>query len=250
MINDKQELQLIVDFVEGDLLYGLEKHARDKYRPALESKIIQQRAQENPEHNEKKIYLTIDDIHADVMPQVFWGSEYDIAISPLKTPTRMRMRDFLADENVFHPLKAIDNEIAFNSPCSKKLASSCKQALLLHRATIRFCLDGLNMDKVRNPQCASFNSFTSTELRFVAHNWDNPLCNMQQRVVFYEKGAQVPAPWADAVSPTVWLRSFNIEEQNNNRQTNEGSRRRLLDDHENEPLDDEQPRNAAKKLCF
>lgn len=220
MKRNRSELQLITDFKEGDLLYGLEKRARTLFRDDLKTKILENREKNCPDRIGKKVYLTIDDIHNDVMKDVFFGENYNIHTSPLQTPTRLRMKEFLAPGNPFHPAIVLEKENQFSSPTSRKLESSCKQALITHQSKIRFCLDGLNMDTLRNPTHAHYYSFTSIELRFCAQNWNNPRLNLSDRVVFYYQGNRVDAPWKNAKSPKDWLNSFPNKNYGNARKIN------------------------------
>lgn len=205
--------KLIEDFEEGDLLYGLEKEARNRFRNAIEEKIKSDRLNNRPERVNKKIYITIDDIHDDVMQPVFFNDEYGIRITPLETPPRLHMREFLKPGNPLHPSLAVKNETLFDSPDSKKLAASCKLALITHKTKIRFCLDGLNMDALRNPGHRNFRGFTSQELRYCAINWDNNKLKLRDRVVFYLDGQRVEAPWAKSSSPMMWLKSYKVVQE-------------------------------------
>lgn len=194
-------LNLIEDFKANDLLFGLEKEARALYRTALESKLklITTR---------QETYLTVDDINKKLSPYLIFARHYrESPFKAMESPVRTHAANWLKNTTL-HPSMA---DLLEDSPAREnlKFLQSCKVALAAYPGKIRFCLDGLMMDSVRNPTHQAYNSYTSEELRYVAINWEQ----LANKVVFYMHGQRVDAPWGQQ-QPTTWLRDYQLDDEN------------------------------------
>jgi hypothetical protein len=192
--NDTQPL--LQAFQAGDLLYGLEKEARRHYRKAIEQKLKSMET--------KHLYLTIDELNKPLEESLFYSSNY--ATSPLRTlssPVRKHGQALLSSPN-FRP--ALADSLPSPERCDRKIILACEFAILDCAGTIHFCLDGLKLDEVRNPDCGKeYNSFTAQELRFIADNFET----VKGKVKFYLGGNPVLSPWeADEQSPASWLMDY------------------------------------------
>lgn len=195
-------LNIIEDFGPNDLLFGLEKHARTIYRSALETKLREITGRENT-------YLTVDDINKRLSAYIFQTHYRASPLKKMDTPVKTHGANWLMHETL-HPREAdklFDIKDEKNS--DRKFLLSCKVALATYPGTIRFCLDGLDLDGVRNPDNhKGYNSYTSEELRYVATNWDQ----LSEKVVFYNRGDRIDPPWGRQ-RPKAWLRDYKIELQ-------------------------------------
>lgn len=198
----KEADNLIDLFQPGDLLFGLENEARDLFYSELKSKLTIMKA--------KHSYVTLDEIVKPIEPYYIYGD--DLGMSPLRdadSPVKKHAQVLLAStgftEIVNLPL----------SPCSKehkKIMVSCFLAIEHYPGMIHFCLDGLNLNKVRGNSKLNkklFNGYTSSELRYIARNYTE----IEQKVIFYKNGRRVEAPWVlEGISPGTWLENYQEEE--------------------------------------
>lgn len=201
---------LLQAFQPGDLLYGLEKHARRLYRKQIEAKLASMQA--------TYPYLTIDEYNNPLTEAIFSSNEQLMSpLQKLSTPIKNYGLSLLLDEK-FRP------GMAANLPTperfDRRIILSCQFAILNCRGTIHFCLDGLKLNELRNPDCrVAYNSFTAQELRFIADNFES----VKGKVKFYLGGKRVLSPWeAEQKTPDSWLMSYqaiSLEAQKENKTT-------------------------------
>lgn len=194
---EQNNKQLFEDFTQYDLLFGLEKD-RKKYRTEITQKLVAL-------HAHKTHYVTVDEINQRLDARLLLKEDCSaIDLSDLDTPVRHHGGKLLRDLDFNPGTFTLETPRGHN----KRLLLSCKAALHEPLGTIRFCLDQLQLDAVRNPDHEDYNGYTSEELRWAAHNWED----VKHHIVFYSFGHRVPCPWADT-HPSLWLRALENEEQ-------------------------------------
>lgn len=195
---NKENCDLIRDFKEGDLLYGLENEARVYSYDELLGQL--------KAANAKYTFITQDDINRQLGSIIF---ESNYSMSPLRgcqTPVKEHAA-FILQHDKFHP-RTPESVVKSEKKLYRKQLYSCLAGILNCKGKIRFCLDGIDMMEVRNPDCSRYKSYTSKELRFIARRY----AELSDKVVFYFKGMQVEAPWVEeSLSPEVWLKSYAME---------------------------------------
>lgn len=195
----KETQTLVEAFQAGDLLYGQEKRARQVYYPKLLRKLQEAQA--------KHHYVTIDEVNKPLEAQIFYSDNYRTSpLRQLPTPVRNHGMSLLSSE-AFCPSLA-DNLGSPTLISNRKFILACQFAIINCAGTIHFCLDGLDLNEVRDPDCQrGYNSFTAQELRFIANNFES----LKGKVKFYLEGNRVLSPWeAEKKSPENWLISYKV----------------------------------------
>ncbi len=186
---DKSDL--VLNFEAGDLLYGLEKEARDLYYEFIR---LQLSKSDSPIS-----FITVDDINKELSAEYMFGAE---AESPKNKQTQynalvQRHLDSWKAHEKFAPKMIIEKDEARES---KAFIYSCKVALLTHSSKIHFCLDFFQLEAIRNKAHDNYKSYTSKELRLCAKNWEQ----VNNRVIFYLDGMRCSPPWGER-EPIEWL---------------------------------------------
>lgn len=190
---------LVKNFEAGDLLYGLQKEARDLYYEII-------RLQLNKSDSTIS-FITVDDINKELSAEYIFGAKVE---SPKNTQTQYNplvqrhLNSWKAHEK-FAPEKITDEGEA---RADKAFIYSCKVALLTHSSKIHFCLDFFQTEAIRNSAYKNYKSYTSKELRLCAKNWEQ----VKNRVVFYMDGMRCSPPWGER-KPLDWLNEKNSMSQ-------------------------------------
>ncbi len=208
--SDLQNPSLMDDFQAGDLLYGLQKPARESHLSAVNLQVTsesgfhfseqkpeaapepvtQPRGRPRPQIAPKKIFYTTADVYNQSFGRAF------------TTPRDEEYRSFmLAVEGIKEDLaqRIGENRSVLKNTHVKFL---CKRAIdftVSHERKIRFLLDGLNLQDVTSKATRYGPSFTASELRYIYRNWDR----FKDHVFFYENGIRSKqAPWE--IDPAAW----------------------------------------------
>jgi len=214
MRDKKMQLQetetLLEAFQPGDLLYGQEKRARKIYYPRLLKKLQAVQA--------KHQYVTIDEVNKPLEAHIFYANDYRTSpLRELPTPVKNHGVSLLSSE-AFCPSQAD----ILGSPTlisNRKFILACQFAIMNCTGTIHFCLDGLDLHDVRDPDSQKgYNSFTAQELRFIANNFEI----LKNKVKFYLEGNRVLSPWeAEQKTPEDWLISYKVRPFNNEKENSQ-----------------------------
>lgn len=206
MSNDKTKFRqnnickLIDSFEPGDFLFGLEECVREIYYYDLREKLMKVGATYH--------FVTVDDLIKPLEADYIYDDH--VTLSPLDeqpSPVNNYGRLLLSTA----AFTEISSQVS--SPTKKeknKLVLACLLALEHHTKKIHFCLDRLDLNKVRSRRPENrkyYEGFTSHELRYIASHYQD----LGPKVLFYLGGEQVPPPWeVQGLSPDEWL-SADIE---------------------------------------
>lgn len=190
---------LLREFNPGDLLYGLEKEAREPFREDIEKKLLKLGVNE--------LYITIDDINKILTAEIMNSPEIESPSETLQKFDRVvesHLRFWKANPK-YDPSKI--NEVG-DARYNKAIIYSCKVALLSHTQKIHFCLDHFQSEAIRDDDHEHHKSFTAKELRLCVKNWEL----IKNRVIFYHDGMICPPPWGNE-RPLDWFREKSMTKQ-------------------------------------
>ncbi len=193
--------KLVDQFQPGDLLFGLEKEARYQFVDELKLKLKMLHA--------KHHYVTLDEIVRPLEPYYVYHDQ--LSMSPVKgesSPVKNHAQVLLSSP-CFTDIT--DQTLSPSSKERSKLLVSCYLAIENYPGMIHFCLDGLDLNKTRHGRKQNhkgYNSYTSSELRYVAINYDQ----LKHKICFYKHGLRVNPPWiTEELSPQEWLQDYREE---------------------------------------
>jgi hypothetical protein len=206
----------LMDFQEGDLLYGLEAARAHTRRLLQESLDAIQVVTVDPFNN-----LLPDPNDFDRPQEIILATPQ--SLSPRDSQRFSIYFDFLRERKILEPLSDIGNDLNA-APLARK---ACKLAILHTREIqrrIHFILDFLDMDAVihktdlsralvverptkkikpqptseskRVPKLEKDKFFTASELRFLYRMWLKDPSSIEH-VLFYKNGYRVEPPWVD-----------------------------------------------------
>lgn len=196
--------EIVREFEQGDLLYGLQKPAREKYLPFIQSKMEaipnntfvhvetvsktllpaeSKRSLPRPIFRAKKlVYVTADVYNASFgRSQMTSLDEQYIAYMKECASLKLDILEKLGAQGL------IDDDSVIKFLCKKAIDYTIAQGY-----KIRFLLDGLNLYDALNKSGRYGSSFTASELRYIRRNWDR----LKDYVIFYQNGSKLDqAPW-------------------------------------------------------
>ncbi|THE12393.1 hypothetical protein E1H99_07560 [Enterococcus hirae] len=85
-------------------------------------------------------------------------------------------------------------------PIKQGCKNGVDMAIVYPNIMIYFVLDGIDMDLVVTKSKAYDPSYTGNELRYVYRRWSEA----KEKIVFFEKNREVPAPWVAGEYQKVW----------------------------------------------
>ncbi len=190
---------LLRAFNPGDLLYGLEKEAREPFREDIEKKLLKLGVNEP--------YITIDDINNILFPAILNNTELKSPNTPPQQYDKLVASHlhFWKENPKYDPSKIKDVGDARDN---RAIIYSCKVALLSHAQKIHFCLDHFQSEAIRDDDHEHHKSFTAKELRLCVKNWEL----IKNRVIFYHNGMICSPPWGNE-RPLDWFREKNMTKQ-------------------------------------
>lgn len=188
------ESELVKNFRKGDLLYGLEKEARQRYMSAITTAL-----------SNTEVLCTADRYNNKFLCQLVDKSKQEFEIKFQKL-----MEDYAkeSDENS-QSLSSYGNQIVGNikkkNPTyfdeerteQELFKKFCKEAIdytVENGHTIHFLIDELDVPaifKEKESRSALGKSYTASELRYIKKNWDQ----LKDHVIFYRSGSKVGVPW-------------------------------------------------------
>lgn len=201
--SDLQNPSLMDDFQAGDLLYGLQKPARESHLWIVNHKITPESgfifSEPTPEATPKPVTQPRGLPRPNFVPEQIIYATADVYNQSFgrafTTPRDEDYKSFmLAADGIAEDLAQgiNENRSIFKTPHLKFL---CKRAIdftVSHGRKIRFLLDGLNLQDVTSKARRYGPSFTASELRYIYRNWNR----FRDHVVFYENGIRSEqAPW-------------------------------------------------------
>lgn len=190
------ESEVVHNFKQGDLLYGLQWEARSKYISSLEEKLGKNTLCTADRYNNKFLCGFINQDWQDInriMDQYNQESGHDFqsqSISEYRNDIIKNIKPGYFDR------QRGEYEL-FRRFSKDAIIYAVKKGYNIH-----FLLDGLQMAPIINKTSSLGTSYTASELRFIYRNWEK----LKNNIIFYEGGREVNAPWHTVTGAEEWAK--------------------------------------------
>lgn len=185
-----------MNFQEGDLLYGLQREAREKYLTLIIKNL--QKGQD--------VLCTADRYHS----KIFLGDDMTQENIEMKLQKLESEKEETNNQKIVHYGRGILSELKdkykekeFSD--TQWLKRFCKSAIdytVKNGHKVHFLLKDLDQNQVvsRQKKFTQASSYTSCELRYIFRNWDK----IKHSVIFYENDEITSAPWEAGIYKDLW----------------------------------------------
>ncbi|MDQ2994270.1 MAG: hypothetical protein M3R00_04900 [Pseudomonadota bacterium] len=217
-MREKKSYALLDAFEPGDLLFGLEDEARVLFHQDLKDKLMRL--------NSKYNFVTIDELIKPLESEYFFNNSVDNSLLETQSSPVKKHGQLFLNSHELHDI--IQQPASPDTQEQRKFMLSCQMAIDNALGKIHFCLDGLNLNTVRNINSANrkhYHSFTSEELRYIAKHYQR----LSSKVLFYRNGEYAESPWASQSQfPEEWLRNVGTSPIENDRSFDDIRKRKKL----------------------